>query len=64
MLFIPRQFESVAAIKIAFQHADAGSDTTIDGKDVFGYVDDVAYEAVEIFDEYSQDWFWIAGNPI
>lgn len=64
LLFTPTEYETDAEIKSEFQHASARSDTIIDEKEVFGFVGDTPFEAIKIFDESAQDWFWIAGDPI
>lgn len=64
MLFTPQQFDTIGEIKDAFVFAGAHSDTTLNGKPVFGFVGNTAFEAVEEFCEVAQDWFWVAGEEI
>ena len=81
MLFTPKQYPSTKEINAACISGDAHSDTQLlsaDGVyvDVFGYVDGVAYEAIEMsnhFDidmlcdpEYSEliEYWVVCGDPI
>jgi hypothetical protein len=68
--FKPQVFSSVEAMK-AVSFFDAISDTSIDGIDIFGFVDGVAYAAsyddetyVNDDDEESSTTLVTAGNPL
>ena len=64
MLFTPKSYKTTRDIMSDFVHQSAHSDTTINGRDVFGYVDGVAFEAVTEYDESFDQYYWACGNPI
>jgi len=62
MRFKPQNYQTVEFMRAA--SIAAFSDTVIDGKDVFGYVNDVPYEAIEVYDDVNEMHWTIAGDPI
>ena len=61
--FSPAVYPSIEAMK-AVSFLDAVSDSSIDGVDVFGFVDGVAYSCQYVYDEVSDANYCIAGEII
>lgn len=66
MLFSPVEYTSISELNAAYHWAASGlsSDTLIDNKEVFGYVDGQPYAAIEIYDRESDEYYIIAGDAI
>ena len=58
-MFQPQTYSSIEELKKA-SIMEAHSDTTIDGRDVFGYVDGVAFFADYVWDDISEATYAVA----
>lgn len=64
MLFAPKNYSSIEELQTSFIQSDAHSDTSIEGKDIFGFVGDEAYEAVEVYCPIAEEYYWVAGPKV
>ena len=63
MLFTPRNYKDQEYLMDA-SYLNARSDTIINGQPVFGFVNGIAYAVREEFDEFSKEYYSVAGDII
>jgi hypothetical protein len=63
MLFSPQYYQSEQSLRNA-SIMEANSDTIINNQEVFGYINDTAYQAISEFDPVSRQYYTIAGDII